>query len=332
MYRAPSTHLLSFSSTVLLAFHPLPLLPVLFVLRSLPLLPSDSLSFTTMSLLTTLSTVPSPSFPLYLNTSASTVHPTMPLATITTSTTTSPHTFTYTADTVVLAALSLTTTAVSRHMEISELYYYDSTTDNDWPAETDSRVYMPYSTWTRYIPATTLTSIVTSPVRTLKAGETLGCVFHSCRTRGWRFRHECREKLTKYNDSAVKVVPPPSKGTRGQGTDRTMITIGIIIGLVTGVPLLCLLLCGCLGGCEEAHRDHRARQKRRIPVASYCDAPQPPRGEGGGGGGGGIKDIELGPLVQKPVETVVRDDIGTVKGSGWVYDEAFQGSWFVGKH
>jgi len=61
-------------------------------------------------------------------------------------------------------------------MEISELYYYDSATYDDWPAATNSRVYTPYSTWTRYIPATTLTSIVTSPVRTVKAGETLGYV------------------------------------------------------------------------------------------------------------------------------------------------------------
>jgi len=139
----------------------------------------------------------------------------------------------------------------------------------------------------------------------------------------------------RYAHSAILVVPPPKDASKDQGTDRTMMIIGIIIGLVTGGPLLCLLLCGYLGGCEEAHRDRRARQKLRAPVAPYCDAPQPPGGEGGGGGGSGVKDIELGELgelVQKPVEAVAREDIRTVEGSGWVYDEAFQGSWFVGKH
>ena len=165
---------LSFRRILLLASHALPLLPVLLTLHSLPPLPSNSFDYTTMSLLTTFSTLPSPSFPLYLNTSTSTIHPTMPLATFTTSTTTSPHTLTFTADTIVLAALSRTTTSVSRHMEISELYYYDSATSEDWPA--NSTVYTPHTTYTRWIPATTLTSIVTSPVRTVKAGDTLGYV------------------------------------------------------------------------------------------------------------------------------------------------------------
>lgn len=278
-----------------------------------------------MSLPTTLSALPSPSIALYLNTSTSPIPPAM----ITTSTTSSPHTFTLTADTIVLAALSLTTTTVSRHMEISELYYYHSATDNDWPANTDSRVYLPYSTWTRYIPATTLTSIVTSPVRTVKAGETLGYVFHFCREKGWRFQHACRAKLTDYNDSAIEVVPQPSKDTEDQGTkdrgvDRDLMIIGIVFEVLIGGPFVCFLIFGCLGGCEQVYRDHRARQKRRAPVAPHCDAPQAP---GGKGDAEGTEDIELGPLVQKPTEAVVRDDIGTVIGRDWVYEEAFQGSW-----
>jgi len=128
------------------------------------------------------------------------------------------------------------------------------------------------------------------------------------------------------------VVPPPKEAPHDEGPDVGLIAIGTIAGVIVGGPLIVLLICVCIDGCLLAYGAYRARKNGGAPVAPYCDAPQAPGGKGESEGGGGVKDIELAPLVQKPVEAVVRENVGTVEGSGWVYDEAFHGSWFVCKH